>query len=251
MVTGQPSRAALRSGSPFEGGATWFATLTPSPDPWHRPPLRGDLSRFFLGRRRGQGEEVFLDLAFVDVLLDLNSNELVVSKIKPHRLLLIKSDCSCRLSQDIGANKAEMETVSRDVLPAYLSGGTCTPVFYYLAGAGRLNEDGKLANPAGLDDRVNFRASKGYKSLRPTPNPPAKMRATIEAHESFESLAEAEDRSVGLQALQYMQLTKVDETHLRQYLLDKYEETAPNKPTTVWAKAVCIYDALAFGPLKP
>jgi hypothetical protein len=155
------------------------------------------------------------------------------------------------LEQDIGANKAAMETVSRDVLPAYLSGGTNTPVFYYLAGAGRLNEDGKLANLAGLDDRVKSRASKGYKSLRPTPKPPAKMRAIIEAHESFESLAKAEDRTVALQALQYMPLTKVDETHLRQYLLDEYEETAPNKPTTVWAKAVCIYDALAFGPLKP
>jgi hypothetical protein len=64
-------------------------------------------------------------------------------------------------------------------------------------------------------------------------------------------LVSAEDTQTVFLVLQVIDLSKVDPAALRTYLLGHIELTDEGKPTTNWAKAVCIYDALEFGPLAP
>ncbi|PRY65403.1 SIR2-like protein [Glaciihabitans tibetensis] len=154
------------------------------------------------------------------------------------------------LVQDVGDNQEAMEVVCCEVLPQYLSGTTNTPVFYYLGAAGRLSPEREVSNEAELHERVKSRAAKGYKAVRPTKVATRKLGETIASYGNFKELAEKEDKSIALQALQFVDMTNLDLEHLRNYLLEAFEETAPGKPTTAWAKAVCIYDAAAFGPLK-
>lgn len=71
-----------------------------------------------------------------------------------------------------------------------------------------------------------------------------------EEYESFEKMTRELDAQTCLQTLQIIDLEKVDNEHLRRYLLRKYEEIEDGIPTTLWAKALCIYDAIAFGPLR-
>ncbi len=78
---------------------------------------------------------------------------------------------------------------------------------------------------------------------------PRKYKDLAEACTSFEELCVDTDPSETLLVLQVIDLNKVNLEHLRGYLRKHYSETPGGKPTTLWAKAVCIYDARAFGPL--
>ncbi|MBD8102487.1 SIR2 family protein [Plantibacter sp. CFBP 8775] len=153
------------------------------------------------------------------------------------------------LEHNLAGNREAMETVAREVLPQHLSGTTNCSVYYYLAGAGRLGSLGAVGDSDGLHERVMSRVQSAVAYLRPS-NFPRKYRLLAERYETFEALTMDQDRQTSLQVLQVIDLQKVDDEHLRGYLRGNYEETPEGKPTTLWAKAVCIYDAVAFGSLR-
>jgi hypothetical protein len=154
------------------------------------------------------------------------------------------------LEHNLIGNQEAMQTVAREVLPQHLSGSTNCSVFYYLLGAGRLGSSGTLADPTGLHARVTNRADTAKSHLRFPTNFPKKYALLAERYESFEAMTVDLDHQTCLQVLQVIDLSKVQDEHLRGYLRRNYEETPDGKPTTLWAKAVCIYDAVAFGPLR-
>lgn len=154
------------------------------------------------------------------------------------------------LEQNLAGNRDAMETVARDVLPQHLHGTTNCSVFYYLDGAQRLDSWGHMADPNGLHERVARRIEKAAGVLRFPRALSKKYAQFAEEYESFEKMTRELDAQTCLQTLQIIDLEKVDNEHLRRYLLRKYEEIEDGKPTTLWAKALCIYDAIAFGPLR-
>ncbi|WP_181420677.1 SIR2 family protein [Curtobacterium sp. MCPF17_046] len=154
------------------------------------------------------------------------------------------------LEHNLSGNQEAMQTVARDVLPQHLSGSTNCTIFYYLAGAGRLDSHGKITDPSGLHTRVIGRAADAGGHLRFPEGLPKKYALLGKRFDSFEAMSAEVDPQTCLQVLQVIELEKVDEEHLRGYLRRHYEETPGGKPTTLWAKAVCIYDAIAFGSLR-
>lgn len=154
------------------------------------------------------------------------------------------------LEHNLMGNQEAMQTVAQEVLPQHLSGSTNCSVFYYLLGAGRLGSSGTLADPTGLHARVTNRVDTARSHLRFPTNFPKKYALLAGQYESFEAMTADLDHQTCLQVLQVIDLSKVQDEHLRGYLRRNYEETPDGKPTTLWAKAVCIYDAVAFGPLR-
>jgi hypothetical protein len=154
------------------------------------------------------------------------------------------------LEQSLAGNQEAMETVAREVLPQHLSGSTNCSIFYYLAGAKRLDSSGDISDKENLHARVVNRVIAATGHLRFPPNFPKKYALLARRYESFEAMTSELDYQTCLQVLQVIGLDKVDDEHLRVYLRRHYEETPDGKPTTLWAKAVCIYDAVAFGPLR-
>jgi hypothetical protein len=153
------------------------------------------------------------------------------------------------LEQTLKGNEKALDTVAAEVLPQHLSGTTNCALFYYLRGANRLNEVGELAAAEGLHERVTNRVTKAIGLVREPLNMARKYRDIAEACTSFEELCAESDPSETLLVLQVIDLSKVDLEFLRNYLRKHYSETPGGKPTTLWAKAVCIYDAKSFGPL--
>lgn len=154
------------------------------------------------------------------------------------------------LEQNLAGNRDAMEIVARDVLPQHLYGTTNCSVFYYLDGAQRLNSLGHIADPNGLHERVASRIEKAAGLLRSSRTLSKKYTQFAKEYDSFEKMTHEQDAQTCLQTLQIIDLKKVDNEHLRGYLLQNYEENEDGKPTTLWAKALCIYDAIAFGPLR-
>ena len=154
------------------------------------------------------------------------------------------------LEQNLAGNNEAMETVARDVLPQHLSGSTNCSIFYYLHGANRLDSSGTISNPSGLHSRVMSRTAAAAKLIRKPKNLSKKYEILAQHYESFEAMVSQQNYQTCLQALQVIDLDKIDDEHLRSFLRRSYEETDGGKPTTLWAKALCIYDAIAFGPLR-
>lgn len=154
------------------------------------------------------------------------------------------------LTGALQGEREAMERVSRDVLPNALAGGTNTPVFYYLRGAERLDDDGALVDSDGLHARVMARANAATAPFREPKTMPKTYWALATVYSTFTELAAAEDLDTVLLVLQVMDASKIDPDELRAYLADHVETIEPGKPTTNWAKAVCVYDALAYGPFK-
>lgn len=154
------------------------------------------------------------------------------------------------LNQDLMENSEAMETVSTQVLQNHLMGGTNAPVFYYLRGASRLDQDGHISNGESLHDRVVNRAKVGYQSLTSTAGISKKNQTLANIYGSFEALSILEDAHISLSVLAAVDRENLDIEQLRVFLLENVELDPQGKPTTVWAKAVCLYDALRYGPLK-
>ncbi|WP_316308476.1 SIR2 family protein [Clavibacter michiganensis] len=153
------------------------------------------------------------------------------------------------LDQSLTGNQKAMDTVAREVLPQHLSGTTNCALFYYLKGANRLDAAGRLSDASALHARVITRTTTAIALVREPMSLPRKYKDLAEACTSFEELCVDTDPSETLLVLQVIDLNKVNLEHLRGYLRKHYSETPGGKPTTLWAKAVCIYDARAFGPL--
>jgi hypothetical protein len=153
------------------------------------------------------------------------------------------------LQQVLDGNKKALETVARDLLPQHLNGGTNTPIYYYLDGAEQLAPNRRPVMPSDLHERVLARDSRSPGAFREPVAIPRKYYEMAARYASFDELALAEEGHTVFLVLQLIDLAKVDPAALREYLLSNVELTEEGKPTTNWAKAVCIYDALAFGPL--
>lgn len=147
-------------------------------------------------------------------------------------------------------NKEALERVARDVLPQALSGGANTPIYYYLNGAERLDSHGNLSVNGGLHDRVKLRAAAGMGPFRMPASMPKKYLEMAAKYLSFEELVAGEDAATVLLVIQVMEPAKIDPHKLRVFLIGHTEVTHEGKPTTNWTKAVCVYDALQFGPLR-
>ncbi|WP_432398526.1 hypothetical protein ACRQ5B_07740 [Pseudarthrobacter sp. L19] len=152
------------------------------------------------------------------------------------------------LNRDLLGNAEAMETVSTQVLQNHLMGGTNAPIYYYLENAGRLDAHGNLHNEDSLHERVKQRAKTSYEALTSVDLISKKNRLLAEGCDSFSVLALVEDPHLTLSILPAISPQKIDLEELRQFLLDHVETDAQGKPTTVWAKAVCLYDVLRHGP---
>jgi hypothetical protein len=154
------------------------------------------------------------------------------------------------LQESLQGNTKAMDTVAREVLHQHLSGSTNCALFYYLDGATRLNNEGHLIHEDQLHDRVKTRSVSAVALIRDPTSMPRKYKDMAVACESFEELCGRESPDTTLLVLQVIDLDKVDPGFLRGYLRKHYSETTAGKPTTLWAKAVCIYDARVYGPLR-
>lgn len=152
------------------------------------------------------------------------------------------------LNRDLFGNTEAMETVSTQVLQNHLMGGTNAPIYYFLQYAERLDKDGNLSKGDGLHERVKLRVQNGPKLLTSVDTLSKKNRLLAESYSSFQALAVAEDAHVTLSILAAVEPRKIDLDELRQFLIDHTETDSQGKPTTTWAKAVCLYDFLRHGP---
>ncbi|MBE4717274.1 SIR2 family protein [Pseudarthrobacter sp. AB1] len=152
------------------------------------------------------------------------------------------------LNRDLLGNTEAMETVSTQVLQNHLMGGTNAPIYYYLENADRLDDNGNLLTSAGLHERVEQRAKTSHSTLTSVDLISKKNRLLAEGYASFADLALLEDPHLTLAILAAVSPEKIDLEELRQFLLDHVETDANGKPTTIWAKAVCLYDVLRHGP---
>lgn len=147
----------------------------------------------------------------------------------------------------MGGRKEAMKSFSERGLMNHLNGATNTPVFYFLRNSGFLDDSGRLLPDVSVDSRISARVENIESILQSPRSVERANRSRAATYENFEHLAAVEEPTVAMTLALCLRPEQIDLDFLRRYLIDNRETTASGKPTTAWAKAVCLYDWLRFG----
>lgn len=155
------------------------------------------------------------------------------------------------LNDVVEAGNLRAESVIRDVLPS-IPLAHHVPVYKYLRESGLLNDDGELLEPDLSDKKIADRVELGSSKFR-APDGYHRKRAE-EACSEVESLGELisnHDPEHVLLWVGELDPAKIDPESLRLFLLETRQSEfggGQGLRPTQWAKAVCFYDWLSFGP---
>lgn len=123
------------------------------------------------------------------------------------------------------------------------------PIYRYLQNAGFMNADGGLRQDVILSDRIARRIAEDPKSLITAPSQMRPARLKVQAVNcDFDILIQNYSVNDVLMCLSQLPTGSIDLTQLRSYLADNTPLTDASITPSHWAKAVCYYDYLAFGP---
>jgi hypothetical protein len=141
---------------------------------------------------------------------------------------------------------------SRVVLEALARLGTKTtqiPVYKYLRGAGFLTADGRLKDEGALPPRVVERVAARDTLFKGLAQYEQRAKRQIGEAESLTALIEACSTDDVLYDLPYMEQDRIDPAVLHDFLVERREAFDSNRQPVAsqWAKAVCLYDWLAYG----
>jgi hypothetical protein len=140
--------------------------------------------------------------------------------------------------------------VVRETLPRVLRGHDHTPLFRYLREASLLSKDGALKANVSVHAKIQERVSHGADPFRVFAGSGRRAaRLVKDSGDNFATLADAEPVPDVLLATLALSRKGLDLEALRKYL-QTHSSAFVGSTSTAWAKAVCMYDYLRFGPQR-
>lgn len=135
-------------------------------------------------------------------------------------------------------------------LPDKLRSGGTTPVCRYLRESGLLRDDGSLVPDAGVDSRLAARVDQGRAEFHVYEGSlPRARRVMSEADGDFETMVAQVQPPDVLLGILMMPREDFPLELVREWLLQNAHLMDGPSTTTMWAKAVALYDYYKFGPL--
>lgn len=134
-------------------------------------------------------------------------------------------------------------------LPALCSRAGFWPHLKYLKAAGFLDANGALIRESELDPKLVKRIKQGAKPYLPTDSQRKHAAAVAKAAGNFATLAKRPDVADVLTCIGALPADKVPAKALKAYLVKhQASQISGDTMTTAYAKAVCLYDRLLYGP---
>jgi hypothetical protein len=142
--------------------------------------------------------------------------------------------------------------VVEEALPGIMRQPGNVPVYRYLRQAGFLLDDGTIENESSVDAKVAQRASRGAAPYgAPAQSRGRGNRLVAASGGTLEGLiAESPIQDV-LLALSLVSRGDMELETLRKYLVEHEDAFHTAALSSVWAKAVCLYDYYRFGAIDP
>lgn len=145
----------------------------------------------------------------------------------------------------LGGEKAAREVLDTVIPPIQLP--SYVPVFKYLARAGFLDETGRLKADAPVHERVRDRVDRYEDRLKPYTAAGSRPKRLAEAHPTVAALSSNAQPHETLEALMCLDRSTIDREELLSFLV-KQRRDHPAEMSSHLARAICLYDYVAFGP---
>ena len=145
----------------------------------------------------------------------------------------------------------DAKKVVGEAIPRIMRAPGNVPIYRYLRSAGLLNDDGALLADDDVDSKIAQRVKLGIKAFGVNPSSEKRANSLVDAAgNNFGKLIELNPVQDVLMAVSAVSRSGLELEQLRQYLVEN-EDAFHTNMSTLWAKAVCLYDYYRFGAIDP